>query len=230
MSKQSLTQIIDTFALDAKYIETLQQAFYHSSYINEIKGGHVGSNERLEFLGDGVLNLIIAEHLYHAFPNLPEGELTKKRAQLVREEALVIYADTINLSAFILLGKGEEKTGGRKRPAIIADCFEAFIGAIFLTEGFEKAKKVLLSIVEPVFANEMLHNVTDYKSMFQELIQLDPTKKIFYEVILEEGLPHDRTYHVKVYVDDISYGVGTGRTKKEAEQHAARLAIAKMAM
>ena len=229
MLKKSLTKIIETFALKPENVGILQQAFYHSSYINEIKGGQLGSNERLEFLGDGVLNLIIAEHLFKTFPNLPEGELTKKRAQLVREEALVIYAETIELSNYILLGKGEEKTGGRNRPAIIADCFEAFIGAIFLTEGFEKAKTVLLSIVGPVFENELLHNVTDYKSMFQELIQLDPTKKIFYEVILEEGLPHDRTYHVKVFVDDISYGVGVGRTKKEAEQNAAKLAINKMA-
>lgn len=222
-----IKELMHQYELDQKAYDVVEQAFYHSSYINEVKADGE-SNERLEFLGDGVLNLIIASYLYKMHKDLPEGELTKKRAQLVREEALVIYANTIKLADKIFLGKGEEKTGGRNRPAIIADAFEAFIGAIFITHGFEKAQEVLLKIVEPVFAEDKLENVTDYKSMFQELIQVDPTKKIYYQVVKEEGQPHERTYHVSVYVDDFIYGTGKGRTKKEAEQQAAFQAIDKL--
>ncbi|MGL5042565.1 MAG: ribonuclease III [Culicoidibacterales bacterium] len=223
-----ISELIKRFNLNSMEKAMIEAAFFHSSYVNEVKGTHQ-SNERLEFLGDGVLNLIIAEYLYEKYPDKPEGELTKKRAQLVREEALIVYAASIDLAQFIFLGKGEEKTGGRKRAAIIADAFEAFIGAIFITHGFEKAKSVLISIIIPIFKEDRLENVTDYKSQFQEYVQVDPTKKIMYEVLREDGPPHNRTYEVGVYVDSISYGQGIGRTKKEAEQLAAFEALKKMA-
>ena len=226
---KNITTLMNQFNLDRLSRDTLQQAFYHSSYINELKGDQF-SNERLEFLGDGVLNLIIAEFLYKTFTQVPEGELTKKRAQLVCEEALVVYANAIDLPAYLYLGKGEEKTGGRERAAIVADAFEAFIGAIFLTHGFDKAKEVLLAIFTPVYENGDIEalNVKDYKSAFQELVQVDPDKQIFYEVISEVGPPHNRTYTVNVLVDDIVYGIGEGKSKKEAEQKAAFEAISKL--
>jgi ribonuclease III, bacterial len=226
---KNITTLMNQFNLDRLSRDTLQQAFYHSSYINELKGDQF-SNERLEFLGDGVLNLIIAEFLYKTFTQVPEGELTKKRAQLVCEEALVVYANAIDLPAYLYLGKGEEKTGGRERAAIVADAFEAFIGAIFLTHGFDKAKEVLLAIFTPVYENGDIEalNVKDYKSTFQELVQVDPDKQIFYEVISEVGPPHNRTYTVNVLVDDIVYGIGEGKSKKEAEQKAAFEAISKL--
>lgn len=224
---RNITELMRKYELKQEHASKIEAAFYHSSFVNELKDNQQ-SNERLEFLGDGVLNLIIAEYLYGAFPDLPEGELTKKRAQLVREEALYVYAGEVNLPEYIKLGKGEEKTGGRKRAAIIADAFEAFIGSIFITHGFDKAKEILLSIILPVFENDKLENVTDYKSMFQEYVQVDPTKKIVYRVLEEEGPPHDRTYKVSVLVDEIGYGVGKGRTKKEAEQKAAFEALNKM--
>ncbi|GBU10742.1 RNase III [Erysipelotrichaceae bacterium] len=219
--------LMKRFKLNITQQSKICAAFYHSSYINEAKKSGE-SNERLEFLGDSVLNLIIAEYLYTENPGLPEGELTKKRAQLVREEALVTYAFEIGLAEYLYLGKGEEKTGGRKRAAIIADAFEAFLGAVFVTHGFEKAKAVLIEIVIPVFEGEKLENVTDHKSIFQEHVQVDPTKKIQYEVIQEDGPPHERLYTVIVKVDDIEYGQGIGKTKKDAEQKAAYKALQKM--
>jgi ribonuclease III, bacterial len=225
----SIKQLIKQFDLSLESMPTIQQAFYHSSYINESRTLQV-SNERLEFLGDGILNLIIAELLYRKYDYLPEGELTKRRAQLVREEALIVYAAEINLSQYLFLGKGEEKSGGRQRHAIIADAFEAFIGAIFLTHGFDKARDVLLTIVQKVYEEDKLDisEVTDYKSAFQEYIQINPGKKIGYKVISESGPPHNRIYEVSVFVDEIIYGTGIGKTKKDAEQKAALAAMDKL--
>lgn len=221
--------LMEKFQLKTQSLDAIQQAFFHSSYVNELKKTQM-SNERLEFLGDGVLNLIIAQYLYEQFPDFPEGELTKKRAQYVREEALVVYGQEINISEYIFLGKGEEKTGGRLRAAILADAFEAFIGSIFISHGFNKAREVLLKIIEPVFKEQKLklQEVTDYKSMFQELIQVDPHKRIVYQIVSEEGPAHSKTYQMSVLVDDIVYGSGIGKTKKDAEQKAALEALNKM--
>ena len=229
-SIKNIIKLMQQFELDAQCRDILQQATFHSSYINELKSANDESNERLEFLGDGVLNLIIAEFLYKKFPELPEGALTKKRAQLVCEEALVIYATEIDLPAYLYLGKGEEKNGGRRRAAIVADAFEAFIGAIFITHGFEKARSVLLEIFTPIYEENRINieNVKDFKSEFQELIQVDPDKQIYYDVISEDGPPHNRQYTVNVLVDEIVYGVGVGRSKKEAEQKAAFEAVSKL--
>jgi len=228
-SVKNVKLLMKQFGLQPSSRDTLQQAFYHSSYTNELKSNQL-SNERLEFLGDGVLNLIIAEYLYKKFPCVPEGELTKKRAQLVNEDALFVYAGEVQLGDYLYLGKGEEKTGGRSRSAIVGDAFEAFIGAIFLSHGFDKAREVLLRIFEPPYEKGTIDalNMKDYKSTFQELVQVDPKKQIFYEVINEEGPPHNRIYVVNVLVDGIVYGVGKGKSKKEAEQKAAFEAIDKL--
>lgn len=228
--EKKMMNLLELLDIPITSVTELQKAFYHSSYINEHrKNIRIESNERLEFLGDGVLNLIIATYLYERYPHLPEGELTKKRAMLVREEALIFYADVIELPFFLYLGKGEEKSGGRSRPAVIADAFEAFIGSIYLLHGFDKAKQTLLKIINKVDNNKLLAETNDYKSAFQEFVQMEPNRVIQYIVEQEEGPPHNRLYTIAVYVDEIKYGVGIGKSKKEAEQKAAYAAMKKMA-
>ncbi len=200
----------------------LKEALTHSSYANE-NGGEC--NERLEFLGDAVLELCMSKHLIKT-EKIDEGAMTKKRAQSVREEALVIYAGHLQLSQYILLGNGEEKTGGRERPAIIADAFEAVLGAVFETFGFDKTYEVFEKIVLP-YAKEVLI-IKDYKSHFQELVQADK-RSISYEIENEEGPSHDRTYTAIVKMDTIIMGRGSGKSKKDAEQEAAKKALDKLA-
>ncbi len=211
--------------LDVEYdkIKTLlTQALTHSSYGNE---HHALYNERLEYLGDAVLELCMSTYLYYS-NNQQEGVLTQKRAQAVREEALNIYASKLNLQDYILLGKGEEKSGGRYNKAIIADAFEAVLGAIYVTYGFEKVFNTFNKIVVP-YLNEVL-SIKDYKSIFQEEMQSEK-RNIKYTITKEEGPANDKTFESTVYVDGLIYGVGVGKTKKEAEQNAAKEALLKKA-
>ncbi len=209
--------------LDFNKIErALTIALTHSSYGNE---HHKEFNERLEYLGDAVLELCMSTYLYYSY-SYQEGVLTQKRAQAVREEALNIYADKIELNKYILLGKGEEKTGGRNNRAIIADAFEAVLGAIYITYDFNKVYAVFNKIVVP-YLNEVL-NIKDYKSIFQEEMQSEK-RSIRYEIIFESGPSNDKTFEAAVYVDDLIYGKGIGKTKKEAEQNAAKEALLKRA-
>lgn len=205
-----------------KNTELLKLALTHSSYANE---HNVDCNERLEYLGDAVLDLCMSCYLYNS-SHYDEGLLSKTRAKAVCEEALNVYADYINLPNYILLGNGEEHSGGRNRPAIIADAFEAMLGAILLDSNFETVNKVVEKIVLPHF--EIVMQIKDYKSTFQEKVQAD-RRTLHYEIVREEGPANDKFYEAVVYMDDILMGRGTGKTKKEAEQNAAKEALKKEA-
>lgn len=218
-----LTKLCLDLEVDYEQIKSaLTLALTHSSYGNE---HHTEYNERLEYLGDAVLELCMSTYLYYNYSH-QEGVLTQKRAQAVREEALDIYAQKINLSAYLLLGKGEEKCGGRSNKAIIADAFEAVLGAIYITFGFRKVYSVFSKIVLP-YLNEVL-NIKDYKSIFQEEMQSEK-RNIRYEIVKESGPANDKFFEAVVYIDDLIYGRGQGRTKKEAEQQAAKEALLKRA-
>lgn len=203
-------------------INLLKEALTHSSYANE---HNLKSNERMEFLGDAVLELAMSKHLYSII-DLDEGVLTKTRAKAVCEEALDLYADKINLNKYILLGRGEENSGGRQRPAIIADAFEAILGAVFLDGGFDMAFKIVEKFIIPYF-NEILQ-FKDYKSILQEKLQSEK-RNIKYVIIREDGPPNNKTFEAAVYMDDILMGKGIGKTKKDAQQNAAKKALEKEA-
>lgn len=204
-------------------IELLKLALTHSSYANEHQ---MECNERLEYLGDAVLQLCMSKFLYQSI-QLDEGVLSKTRAKSVCEEALNVYASKISLSQYLYLGNGEEHTGGRNRPAIIADAFEAILGAILLDSNFETVYQVFEHIVLP-FVQETTKHIKDYKSIFQEKVQADK-RTLHYEIVHESGPANDKTYEAVVYMDDILMGRGVGKTKKEAEQHAAKEALTKEA-
>lgn len=205
----------------------LEQALTHSSYANEKKLGKLGCNERLEFLGDAVLEVVSSEFLYKKFPSLPEGELTKKRASLVCEPSLAFCAREFGLQEYLLLGKGEDMTGGRQRDSIVSDATEALLGAIYLDGGFASAKEFVLNFI----LNDMEHKQLFYdsKTILQEIVQ-EGSRQSFVEYILlkEEGPDHNKSFTVSASIDGVQMGVGTGHTKKAAEQAAAYQAIRKM--
>lgn len=204
----------------------LSQAMTHSSYANEKKLGKLGCNERLEFLGDAVLELVSSDFLYKKFLEIPEGELTKKRASLVCEPSLAYCARTIALPEFLLLGKGEEMTGGRMRDSIVSDATESLIGAIYLDGGFANAKEFVLNFI----LNDIEHKQLFYdsKTILQEIVQENGKKPVEYQLLKEEGPDHNKQFTVGVVVDSVTLGIGCGHTKKAAEQAAAFEAIQKM--
>ncbi|HEY2421340.1 MAG TPA: ribonuclease III [Neobacillus sp.] len=204
----------------------LKQAFTHSSYVNEHRRKPYEDNERLEFLGDAVLELTVSQFLYKKYPMMSEGELTKLRAAIVCEPSLVTLANELSFGKLILLGKGEELTGGRERPALLADVFEAFIGALYLDKGIEVVIDLLEKVVFPKINAGAFSHVMDYKSQLQELIQRDATGMIEYRVLQEKGPAHSKEFVSKVSLNGEELGIGTGKSKKEAEQHAAQMALA----
>ncbi|OLS42075.1 ribonuclease III [Bacillus sp. MRMR6] len=203
----------------------LKQAFTHSSYVNEHRRKPYEDNERLEFLGDAVLELTVSQFLFKKYPMMSEGELTKLRAAIVCEPSLVSFANELGFGQLILLGKGEELTGGRERPALLADVFEAFIGALFLDKGIETVIQYLSQIVFPKINEGAFSHVMDFKSQLQELIQRDGTGVIEYRVLHEKGPAHNKEFVSRVLLNGEELGTGTGKSKKEAEQHAAQMAL-----
>ena len=201
-------------------------AFSHSSYANEnnLKSDY----ERLEFLGDAVLELISSEYLYKNL-NVEEGDMTKLRASYVCENACYTYATDLGFSNYIKVGHGEEKDGGKFKKVIVADIFEAFTGALYLDQGFEKTKEVILNIIVPYIEDPGVVFFSDYKSALQESIQTEK-RSLEYVLIDEQGPAHNKTFTMIVKVDDIVYGKGTAGSKKEAEQEAAKDALAKLAI
>ncbi|ASF39433.1 ribonuclease III [Halobacillus halophilus] len=206
-------------------ISLLEQAFTHSSYVNEHRKTERKDNERLEFLGDAVLELGVSQYLYREYPDMAEGELTKFRASIVCEASLVDFAKDLNFHELILLGKGEELTGGRNRPALLADVFEAFIGALYLDQGFEEVVTFLEKYVYPKVKKGAFSHAMDFKSQLQEFIQRDKNSKIEYEIVEERGPAHSREFIAHVRIQGEVGGIGVGRTKKEAEQRAAQKAL-----
>lgn len=206
--------------------ELYKTAFSHSSYVNEHK---VKNNyERLEFLGDAVLDLVLADYLYTHHKE-SEGEMTKVRATYVCENANYSYATDLGLQQYILVGHGELKDGASPKKAIVADIFEALMGAIYLDLGYATARNVILKIVVPYMENPGITFFSDYKSSLQEFVQTEQ-KSLEYVITNEEGPAHNKTFTVDVMIDDIVYGTGVGSSKKEAEQEAAKYALDKLAI
>ncbi len=199
----------------------IKTALTHSSYANERGLGEC--NERLEFLGDSVLGVVTADYFYHNLNHLPEGEMTKKRAACACEKSLYKFAKEISLGEFIFLGKGEENMGGRDRTSILADAFEAVIAAIYLDGGIENARKFVLRFVTKA-ANENI-SLKDHKTELQEIIQKNPDEHLSYVLVGESGPDHDKRFEVEVLLNSNVIGCGTGRSKKLAEQEAARQAL-----
>lgn len=209
--------------------EILLNALTHSSYANE---GHRGlkSNERLEFLGDAVLSIVVSDHIFRHYDHLPEGELTKLRSSLVCEKSLCGFACKIHLGDYLFLSRGEQHTGGRERPSILADAFEALIAAIYIDGGLEQAKKFILSFVEPELECQKQAVFVDYKTALQEVIQQNPEERLEYVLAAESGPDHDKRFVVEVHINSNVVGVGEGRSKKDAEQAAAKETLAMMGM
>ena len=205
----------------------IKQALVHSSYVNESKN-YVHDNERLEFMGDAVLQLWTTKTLFLLEPELSEGQMTTLRAQLVCEEALAEYNRQLGLGKYLMLGVGEEKTGGRQRDSILADMFEALLGAIFLDQGMEAVDIILSEVVTPAIDRPKSEKVIDYKTKLQEYIQSDSRKTVHYETIHVTGPSNKPEFEVVVKLDDINLGRGTGFSKKRAEQMAAKDAFEKM--
>ncbi|MFD2670145.1 ribonuclease III [Marinicrinis sediminis] len=203
----------------------LQQAFTHSSYVNEHRMEKYEDNERLEYLGDAVLELAMSEYLYHRHHTFSEGELTKLRASIVCEPSLVHFADQLQFGEYVRLGKGEEMTGGRTRPALLADVFEAFIGALYLDQGLPAVKTFLKQYVFPQLADDGKPQVQDYKTQLQEKVQQQGLGSLSYRITDERGPAHDREFVAEVHMNDQLLGTGSGRSKKEAEQRAAAEAL-----
>jgi len=208
-------------------IELLETALTHTSYANENNIHESKSNERLEFLGDAIISLVVSEYLYNKYPFYPEGELTKIRAKVVCEKSLAYAAKKIDLGKFLYLGKGEEHTGGRQRNSILADAFEALTGAVFLDSSFEMITKLLVDNFESdiVYAVAKGDLFNDFKTGLQEKLQRVTKGKIDYIVFKETGPDHDKIFYVHVRIDGEIIGTGMGRNKKEAEQMDAKEAL-----
>lgn len=217
--KRQFEQLEQKIGYTFKNRDLLKHAMMHSSYTNERHYDRTRNNERLEFLGDAVLELSTSEFLYQNYPEKPEGELTKLRASLVCEATLAFCSREIELGEYLLLGKGEELTGGRKRPSIVSDAMEALIGAIYLDSGFASAKEFIVRFI----LNDIEHKQLffDSKTILQEMIQGQYADTLSYELLKEEGPDHNKSYEVRAMLGKIVLGKGIGRTKKAAEQEAA---------
>ena len=223
MSEDRLRELEQKIGYCFQDKQLLKQAVTHSSYSNEQKINKSGNYERLEFLGDAVLELVSSDFIYHAHPDMAEGQMTKYRASLVCEPALAFCARQIGLETYILLGKGEEATGGRGRDSIISDVMEAVIGAIYSDSGMEEAKAYIHRFILSDLEHKQLFY--DAKTVLQEEVQKDNKGKLHYELVREEGPEHDKHFVVDAMVDDVKVGSGSGHSKKAAEQKAAYEAL-----
>ena len=206
--------------------ELLTQALTHSSYANENPGIAPASNERLEFLGDAVLGLIVAENLFRDFPAMAEGEMTRLRSILVKQETLARVAESIELGAYLYLGKGEESSGGRDKPANLARALEALIAAVYLDHGYAVTEQFVLEILDAELLKTLYQGtIIDYKSQLQELLQAKAQQTPVYNLIETEGPDHDKKFTVEVKLGNDVLASGVGRSKKKAETEAARIAL-----
>ena len=221
-----MEELFNKLGIKPKNIKLYETAFSHSSYVNEHKAKN--DYERLEFLGDSVDDLAVADYLYSNYTQ-SEGEMTKVRASYVCENALYEYSMDLGLNKYIRVGHGEEKAGGKYKKAIVADIFEALMGAIYLDLGYATARRVALKIIVPYIEDPKKVFFSDYKSALQEYVQ-EAQKDLRYQLVSESGPAHDKTFTVDVKIDDIIYGTGVASSKKEAEQEAAKVALSKVAI
>ena len=219
--KSKLTKICNKYNIKINDINLYVQGCTHMSYANE----HQSNNyERLEFLGDAILDFLVGEYLYKNYPNMPEGKLSKFRAQYVCQEANTIYTNELGLNECLLLGKGEADHGGKNKPSILGDIFESFLGAMYLDSGLDNIRIIMEKVVFP----HIVYIDNDYKSRLQEYIQAESRKGVNYVLESETGPSHDKTFVFSVYHDGIKLGTGNGKNKKDAEQHAAKDALNKL--
>jgi ribonuclease-3 len=223
---QKLQQDIGIFFND---LNLLKQAFLHSSFVNENQNDSISDNERLEFLGDAVLNLVVAEKVYQEFPNLTEGALTTLRTSLIREDTLTQLSVELDLGDYLQLGKGEESSGGRQRQSNLADTFEALLGAIFLDQGLATVKRFILNMLGSHFVRiKTGDSGQNYKAKLQEFTQGTCKQLPVYRIVQSSGPDHDKKYIVEVTLDNKVLGTGSGKSKKAAEIEAARSACDKL--
>lgn len=223
---KELNELQERIGIFFNDVRILNNAFIHPSYTNEQNFVILENNQRLEFLGDAVLELVISHYLYEKYPGMSEGQMTKVRAFTVCEQSLAQAARNMSLMDFIVLGKGEENTGGREKPSILADTFESLVGAIYLDKNLDTARNFIIcnlkdSILKAVEGEE----ARDYKTMLQETLQKTSPDRVCYEVIKEEGPDHAKVFHVEVLWKGEVLGRGSGKSKKEAEQLAAKQAL-----
>jgi len=218
-------QIQEKLGISIKNQNYFDEALIHRSYLHLLPKGLYQSNERLEFLGDSVLGFIVTEYLFHKYPNLPEGELTKIRSWLVNKHSLSVVAKKLEIDKLLLISFSTAKTLDRSGETILSDALEAIIAAIYLDSGYNAVKKFVTQTLIPLLKKEDVLQDKNYKSILMETVQAEGKSAPTYEVLEEEGPPHDKTFRVGVYVDNILLATGTGRSKKEAEQNAAKNAL-----
>lgn len=223
--KKLVQHVYDQFGVTFNDRSVLIEAFTHSSYANDHRDEQIRNLERLEFLGDAVLEVTVSEYLYHKYPNHPEGQLTRMRASIVRAESLAKLAKEYSLHQYVRLGKGEEQMNGRTRPSLLCDVFEAFIGAVFVDQGMDVVKDILKAILFPKIDSGAFSHGMDHKTALQELLQRNGVVTIEYTVVDKRGPDHQKEFVVEVNVEGDLFGKGVGRSKKAAEQAAAKVAL-----
>ena len=225
-NKRKIDKILHKMGVDIVENKSLfYQAFVHPSYLSEIDANTLSNNQRLEFLGDAVVGLIIASYLFDKYPQKSEGELTRIRAGVVCEASLAEVARNNDFGDFLLLGRGEDLMGGSDRNSNLADCFEAFIGACYFSLGLEKTSNLLIGLISDQIEKIEKGAYKDYKTQLQEIIQQNTENQISYKIIKEEGPDHEKIFHAAVLLNDTNIASGTGRSKKEAQQRAAKAAL-----
>lgn len=225
MNESFLKEIKRKYDITFQNTAYLEEAFTHSSYVNEHRNQHLKDNERIEFLGDAVLELIISRYLFEHYPKLPEGKLTKLRAAIVCEASLSLFAKECGFDRYIRLGKGEERMDGRKRPALLCDLFESFIGALYLDQGIDSVLAFLKQTIFPKIQSGAFSHVMDHKTNLQEYLQKKGEITIDYRLVEEVGPAHQKMFVVEVSAEGQVLGQGQGKTKKAAEQVAAENAL-----
>lgn len=220
-----IQELLNNLSIETTNYELYLKAFTHPSFANE---HHLRNNERLEFLGDAILDFLVGEFLFKKYPHMPEGDMSKTRSQYVCAQANAEYSKNLKLDKFLLLGRGEEEQGGRAKPAVLGDLFESFLGALYLDQGIDKVRELLESHVYPQIEYEKTEYFADYKSKLQEYTQAKSRNALQYHVEAESGPAHDKRFEVGVYHDGIKLGHGYGKSKKEAEQVAAHDALSKL--
>ena len=224
MSSRELSLLEERLGYKFKNIKFLETGVTHSSFSNETKE-HVPYNERQEFLGDAVLSIIVSDYIFENYTKLPEGELTKLRASLVCEKSLCGFSNELELGSFLRLGHGEELMGGRERPSILADAFEAVLAAVYLDGGIEPATKIVLRFIKKALEHVENAAFKDYKTLLQEIIQKNPEERLTYVLVGESGPDHDKRFEIDVMLNSNVIGHGIGKSKKTAEQLAAKEAL-----